>query len=106
MKETRPFTFFGAISGGFLLTSLIFMAPVLVAYFETGLVERMPTWVFSLVLMMISFLVFSAGMILDSLARARAEQLRIHYMNLPAGHAGHRHRAPAARHAAERPRAA
>lgn len=85
MKETRPFTFFGAISGGFLLASLIFMAPVLVAYFETGLVERMPTWVFSLVLMLISFLVFSAGMILDSLARARAEQLRIHYMNLPAG---------------------
>jgi glycosyltransferase involved in cell wall biosynthesis len=85
MKETRPFTFFGAISGGFLLASLVFMAPVLVAYFETGLVERMPTWVFSLVLMLISFLVFSAGMILDSLARARAEQLRIHYMNLPAG---------------------
>lgn len=106
MKETRPFTFFGAISGGFLLASLIFMAPVLVAYFETGLVERMPTWVFSLVLMLISFLIFSAGMILDSLARARAEQLRIHYMNLPAGHAGHRHRAPATQHPAERPRAA
>lgn len=85
MKETRPFTFFGAISAGFLLASLVFMAPVLMAYFHTGLVERMPTWVFSLVLMLISFLVFSAGMILDSLARARAEQLRIHYMNLPIG---------------------
>jgi hypothetical protein len=45
-------------------------------------------------------------MILDSLARARAEQLRIHYMNLPAGHAGHRHRTPATQHPAERPRAA
>ena len=93
MKETRPFTFFGAISGGFMGLSLVFMAPVLAAYFRTGLVDRMPTWVFSLVLMMISFLVFSAGMILDSLARARAEQLRIHYMNLPAGHTGHRRRA-------------
>jgi hypothetical protein len=59
------------------------MAPVLVSYFATGLVERMPTWVFSLVLMLISFLVFTAGLILDSLSRARAEQLRIHYMNLP-----------------------
>ena len=48
-----------------------------------------------LVLMMISFLVFSAGMILDSLARARAEQLRIHYMTLPAGrHARTARRAP------------
>ncbi|TDK35416.1 glycosyltransferase [Rhizobium deserti] len=83
MKETRPFAFFGAISGAFMAASLIFMAPVLVSYFATGLVERMPTWVFSLVLMLISFLIFTAGLILDSLSRARAEQLRIHYMNLP-----------------------
>jgi hypothetical protein len=85
MKETRPFVFFGAISGFFMILSLSFMAPVVGEYFRTGLVERMPTWVFSLALMMISFLVFSAGMILDSLARARAEQLRIHYMNQSAG---------------------
>jgi len=65
--------------------SLLFMGPVLADYFRTGLVERMPTWVFSMALMMISFLVFSAGMILDSLARARAEQLRIHYMSQSAG---------------------
>jgi len=83
MKETRPFAFFGAISSGFMAASLIFMAPVLVAYFQTGLVDRMPTWVFSLVLMLMSFLIFTAGMILDSLSRARAEQLRIHYLNIP-----------------------
>jgi len=106
MKETRPFAFFGAISGAFMAASLVFMAPVLAAYFRTGLVDRMPTWVFSLVLMMISFLVFSAGMILDSLARARAEQLRIHYMTLPARHAGHHRRARAAEDAPARSRAA
>lgn len=84
MKETRPFTFFGAFSGLFMLASLGFMAPVLAEYFETGLVTRLPTWVLSMALMMISFLVFSAGLILDSLARARSEQLRMHYMTLPA----------------------
>jgi glycosyltransferase involved in cell wall biosynthesis len=84
MKETRPFAFFSAISSAFMATSLIFMAPVLVAYFQTGLVDRMPTWVFSLVLMLMSFLIFTAGMILDSLSRARAEQLRIHYLNIAA----------------------
>ncbi|TCP90270.1 glycosyltransferase involved in cell wall biosynthesis [Rhizobium sp. PP-CC-2G-626] len=83
MKETRPFTFFGAISTAFMASSLIFMAPVLVEYFETGLVRRMPTWVLSVALMMISFMMFTAGLILDSLARARAEQLRLHYMALP-----------------------
>jgi hypothetical protein len=63
-----------------------FMTPVLVEYFETGLVSRMPTWVLSMVLMMISFMMFTAGVILDSVARSRAEQLRIHYMSLEAPH--------------------
>lgn len=83
MKETRPFTFFSAISGAFLATSLVFMAPVLLEYFETGLVHRMPTWVLSVALLMISFMMFTVGLVLDSLARARAEQMRIHYMSLP-----------------------
>lgn len=84
MKETRPFTFFGLISGAFMMTSIGFMLPVLVEFFSTGLVNRMPTWVLSMALMMISFMLFTAGVILDSVARARAEQLRIHYMSLPA----------------------
>jgi glycosyltransferase involved in cell wall biosynthesis len=84
MKETRPFAFFGLIGTGFLASSLAFMTPVLVAYFQTGLVERMPTWVFSLVLMLMSFLVFTAGLILDSVSRARNEQLRTHYLSMPA----------------------
>ncbi|OHV26683.1 MULTISPECIES: glycosyltransferase [Rhizobium] len=82
MKETRPFAFFSTISASFMLASLGFMAPVLAEYFQTGLVSRMPTWVLSMALMMISFMLFTAGVILDSVARARAEQLRIHYMNL------------------------
>jgi glycosyltransferase involved in cell wall biosynthesis len=88
MKETRPFAFFGILSALFMLTSLGFMAPVLAEYFETGLVTRMPTWVLSMALMMISFMVFTAGLILDSVARARAEQLRIHYLNVAARHHG------------------
>ncbi|NYJ13614.1 glycosyltransferase involved in cell wall biosynthesis [Rhizobium leguminosarum] len=82
MKETRPFAFFSTISATFMLTSLGSMAPVLAEYFQTGLVSRMPTWVLSMALMMISFMLFTAGVILDSVARARAEQLRIHYMSL------------------------
>lgn len=84
MKETRPFAFFSTISAVFMLASLGFMAPVLAEYFETGLVNRMPTWVLSMALMMISFMLFTAGVILDSVARARAELLRIHYMSLEA----------------------
>ncbi len=65
-----------------MLASLAFMAPVLTEYFQTGLVSRMPTWVLSMALMMISFMVFTAGLILDPVARSRAEQLRIFYLNV------------------------
>lgn len=84
MKETRPFAFFGAIAATIMAASLVFMAPVLVEYFTTGLVSRMPTWILATALMMMSLLAFTAGLILDSLARSRAEQLRIHYLSLPA----------------------
>jgi glycosyltransferase involved in cell wall biosynthesis len=84
MKETRPFAFFGAFSALFMATSIAFMLPVLYAYLETGLVERLPTWVMSMAFMMMAGLFFTAGVILDSVARARAEQLRIHYMSFTA----------------------
>lgn len=84
MKETRPFVFFGIISAIFMSASLGFMTPVLFEYFETDLVSRMPTWVLSMALIMVSFMMFTAGVILDSVSRARAEQLRIHYMSLMA----------------------
>ena len=84
MKETRPFAFFGMISGAVMASSIGFMLPVLAEYFETGLVSRMPTWVLSMALMMVSLLVFTAGLILDSVSRARNEQLRLHYMSMPA----------------------
>ncbi|MCA1438746.1 glycosyltransferase [Ensifer sp. IC4062] len=82
MKETRPFAFFGLISFAFLGASLIFMAPVLIEYFETGLVPRLPTWVLSMALMLMAIMLFTAGLILDSVSRARTEQLRIHYMTI------------------------
>ncbi len=84
MKETRPFAFFGLIAAGLMGVSLAAMAPVLYEFFTTGLVSRMPTWIGATALMMMSFLSFTAALILDSLARSRAEQLRIHYLTLPA----------------------
>src|SRR5262249_54634274 len=54
MKETRPFAFFGILASLFMTSSIAFMMPVLISYFETGLVPRMPTWVFSMAQMMIA----------------------------------------------------
>ena len=83
VKETRPFLFFSSISGALLIASLAFMAPVLAEYFETGTVSQVPTWIAAIALLMISMLFFVAGVILDSLARSRAEHKRMLYMGLP-----------------------
>ena len=82
MKETRPFTFFCYLSGLTAAISMMFMAPVLNEYFNTGLVTRMPTWVLAMALMMMALMIFSAGVILDSVARGRAEQKHFHYMSI------------------------
>lgn len=84
MKETRPFAFFGMISAAVMGGSVAFMLPVLTEYFQTGFVSRIPTWILSMALMMVSLLVFTAGMILDSVSRARNEQLRLCYVALTA----------------------
>ena len=84
MKETRPFAFYLTISSALLAASLTFMTPVVIEFLQTGLVPRMPTWILSMVLLMASVMMFTAGLILDSLARSRAEILRIHYMDMPA----------------------
>ena len=82
MKETRPFVFFSYLSVVVLGVSMVFMVPVLNEYFLTGLVTRMPTWMLAMALMMMSLMIFSGGVILDSVARGRAEQKRFHYMSI------------------------
>lgn len=94
MKETRPFVFFAYISVFVSALSMAFMVPVLNEYFLTGLVTRMPTWILSTALMMMALMIFSGGMILDSVARGRVEQKRIHYMSIPASVRERRRAAP------------
>jgi glycosyltransferase involved in cell wall biosynthesis len=80
-KETKPFRFFGLISLGLMAASVALMAPILVEYAQTGLVPRMPTWMLSIGLMVMSMLLLVAGLILDSVARGRAEQKRMVYLS-------------------------
>lgn len=82
MKETRPFIFFSYIAIALMGTALFFMTPVIMEYLRTGLVDRMPTWVMSMTLLLGAMMMFTAGVILDSLARSRVEQKQIHYQSI------------------------
>ncbi len=88
MKETQPLRFFGVIAALFLAASLVLMTPVLIEFFETGLVPRLPTWVLSVALLLLSILMAVTGLILDSVSRGRAEQKRIFYLSMNSARGG------------------
>ena len=84
VKEVRPLEFFGL--AGFVLLGLagVLGAPVVIEYFATRLVPRLPTAVLAATLVGLAFLSFTCGLILDSVARGRKEAKRIAYLAIPA----------------------
>jgi glycosyltransferase involved in cell wall biosynthesis len=82
LKEERPLAFFSAISGVMAAAALALAVPVFETFHRTGLVPRLPTALLSTGLMILSFLAFSAGLILDSVARGRRELKRLRYLEV------------------------
>jgi hypothetical protein len=79
-KEIRPFLFFSLVSLILAVISLLLAIPVLFEYLETGLVPRFPTAILSASIMLLAFLSFTSGMILDSVSRGRKEMKRMAYL--------------------------
>ncbi|MDJ0508039.1 MAG: glycosyltransferase family 2 protein [Crocosphaera sp.] len=82
-KEVRPFLFFSIISIILGLISLGLSLPVLTTYLSTGLVPRFPTAILAASIMLLAFLSFTCGLILDSVARGRREVKRMAYLSYP-----------------------
>ncbi|MDE2582093.1 MAG: glycosyltransferase [Rhodospirillales bacterium] len=83
VKEERPLQFFSLCGLAFLLLGFGFGIPVVVEYFHTGLVPRLPTAVLSSGLVLLSFVSMSLALILDSVARGRKEMKRLMYLQVP-----------------------
>ena len=49
----------------------------------TGLVPRLPTWVVSVSLALLSFLSLACGLILDTVTHGRREMKRVSYLGIP-----------------------
>jgi len=80
LKETRPALFFSLIAAALLGLSLALALPLARTWLATGLVPRLPTAVLCTGLAVLSALMATCGLILDSLSRARVEQKRILYL--------------------------
>jgi glycosyltransferase involved in cell wall biosynthesis len=83
VKEERPLQFFSLCGLLLLLLGIGFGIPVVLEFLATGLVPRLPTAVLATGLVLLSFLGFASGLILDSVTRARKEVKRLAYLALP-----------------------
>ena len=84
IKEERPLQFFSLWGLVLLLAGFGLGVPVVLEFVRTGLVLRLPTAVLSTGLVLLSFLAFACGLILDSVARGRKELKRLTYLAIPA----------------------
>ncbi|MBV8061340.1 MAG: glycosyl transferase, partial [Alphaproteobacteria bacterium] len=84
VKEERPMQFFGLLAILLALVSTGLIIPIVIDFFDTGLVPRLPTAVLSMGLMILSFLSLSCGLVLDTVTRGRREMKRMRYLNVPA----------------------
>lgn len=81
-EEHKPMLFFGIISLILLVLSLILGIPVLVEYFETGLVPRFPSLIVAGFLIIIAVMCFIAGVILQVVVRKHREMFEMDLNNL------------------------
>ena len=57
--------------------------PVVLEFVRTGLVPRFPTAILASALMILAFLSFECGLIVDSVRRSRVEVKRLAYLRVP-----------------------
>ena len=65
------------------LAAILLSIPLFLTYFQTGLVPRLPTAVLATGLMLVAFLSWVCGLILDTVVRGRREMRRLAYLAHP-----------------------
>lgn len=84
VRRERPLPFFAAIAAILFAIAVALAIPLFQTFWATGLVPRLPTAVLCTGLVLLSFLSFACGLILDTVTRGRLEAKRIAYLAIPA----------------------
>lgn len=80
----RPFLVTGLFSGILAALGLVFGVPVIVEYFQTGMVPRFPTAFLASALFILSGVFLLMGVLLNGQVKIRREASRLFYLRLPA----------------------
>ena len=76
-KDYRPLKFFTIISAVLFIIGMIVGLPVIAEFFETGLVNRLPSAVLAVAFVFLSSLALITGLILDSVAKSERKHWEI-----------------------------
>lgn len=79
--EHRPLRFFSIIAALLLIISAIMVIPVLIEYFQTGLVPRFPTLIVSGFIAMLAMMLWVGGVILEVISRNHWKQYELMLMH-------------------------
>lgn len=83
-RTERPLAFFGLIGVVLGLLGLGLAVPLILTYWQTGLVPRLPTAVLVTGLIILAAMSLMCGLILDTVVRGRREVRRLAYLTYPA----------------------
>lgn len=84
-RAERPLPFFSAIAAALAIAAVGLGIPIAITFLETHTVPRLPTAVLATGLMVMAFLSFAVGLVLDTVTRGRREMKLLAYLS---------HRAP------------
>ncbi len=83
-KDVHPTRFFGVPFVLLFVASLALGIPVILHFFETGLVPKLPTAVLCSAMMLLAFFSLGCSIILSSVSLLRREAKRLAYLSTPA----------------------
>jgi glycosyltransferase involved in cell wall biosynthesis len=83
-RAERPLSLFSGMGLALAIMSIGLAIPIFITYVQEGLVPRLPTAVLSTGLMLLAFLCFACGLILDTVTRGRRELKLLAYLALRA----------------------
>lgn len=84
IRHERPMMFYGVVGTLLMLVGLLVGLPVVIEFFDTGLVPRLPTAVLALGISLLAVLSWMTGLVLDGVLKSRREFSRLNYLQYAA----------------------
>lgn len=76
-KNYKPFSFFSVVSIILFIMGIVFLLPVIIEYFKTGLVLKMPSFLTSVFLFICGIQSFFGGLILENMVKKGRQDFEI-----------------------------